>query len=461
MALAAAVALVLLSCGFDADRANIVFVMTDDQPKNTVLAMPNVRSRIAGEGMTFSNAYVTESLCCPSRASILRGQYPHNTGVERNYAPDGGAQTFRENGKEAATVATELRRGGYATALVGKYLNGYDASYKPPGWNYWYAKADPGVPGLKVRKNSTVRNYAGRHGSWGDRLRDKALGFLKRRAGKDKPFALFLWSAQPHLEAGDYAERYSGLYRNAKLPPKPSYDEDVSDKPEWIRSRPPLTGADRNQLNEWHQNQLRSTRQVDDAVGDVLDLLRSKGELSNTYVIFTSDNGTQMGEHRWFSHHGAKSTPYEEAANVPLYVKGPGVPHDAKSNELILNNDFAPTFEAIAGLSPPAYTDGRSVLPAWKGGTLSRTAFLNERPTTDDSPMPPYRAALSKSRTYVHWGTRERNLYVRPQDPYENENAYNPANPPALADRLDALAGCAGDSCRAAEDGPNRTGGVK
>ena len=182
-----------------ASRPNILFVMTDDQPKNTMIAMPQVKSRVRDMGLSLSNAYVSESLCCPSRASILRGQYPHNTGVMRNDPPNGGAQTFRESGKEASTVATMLMQSGYATGLVGKYMNNYDASYKPSGWRYWYAKAD--APGLlqTARENNTVIDYSGDGGNWGDRLDAKAMGFLDRRTDQasDEPFALFLWTGQP------------------------------------------------------------------------------------------------------------------------------------------------------------------------------------------------------------------------------------------------------------------------
>jgi N-acetylglucosamine-6-sulfatase len=460
VALAAAVALVL-SCGPKAEEAaaqtrpNLVFIMTDDQPKGLNGAMPNVMNRIAGEGMSFPNAYVTESLCCPSRASMLRGEYPHNTGVEANGGPNGGVETFRALGEDQNTVATQLRASGYTTALVGKYINGYDASYTPPGWDYFYGRADPSLPGQKVRENDHVIDYTGQPGNWGDRIQNHALDFMNQQAGPGKPpFALLIWTGQPHLTAADYADRYAGLYQNAQLPDKPSYDENVSDKPQWIQNLPPLSSSDMQQLTEWHQNQLRSVTQIDDMVGNVLDSLNANGEMSNTYTVFTTDNGTGMGEHRWWYFHGAKSTPYEEAANVPMFVRGPGIPYGDTSNELVLNQDLAPTFETIAGLTPPSYTDGRNILPAWQGESLLRAAFLNERPVQDGSPMPPYQAALSRSKTYVEWQTGEKEYYDRATDPYEDHNAYNPAVPSRLAVRLAALSRCAGLSCQVAEDVP-------
>ncbi len=188
----------------------------------------------------------------------------------------------------------------------------------------------------------------------------------------------------------------------------------------------------------------------------MLDLLKKRGELDNTYVVFTTDNGTHMGEHRWFGNHGAKNTAYEEAANVPMFVRGPGVRAGSTSGELVLNNDLAPTFARIAGLVPPSYVDGRSLLPVWKGtDPIWRTAILNERPVRDVNPIPPYHATLTQRFTYVEYDTGEKELYDRNNDPYELANAYDPAAPPSgLASRLRALEGCAGDTCRAAEDGP-------
>jgi N-acetylglucosamine-6-sulfatase len=441
-----------------ATRPNILFVMTDDQPKDTMGAMPEVSGRVRGMGMTLSNAYVSESLCCPSRASILRGQYPHNTGIERNGPPNGGVQDFRASGKESDTVATQLRRNGYATGLVGKYMNGYNASYTPPGWAYWYAKADASVPGNPARENGTVIDYAGDGGNWGDRLDTKAMGFLDRRTDQatDKPFALFFWSGQPHLRAADYADRYDGLYSKATLPSKPSFDEaDVSDKPRWVQNLPRMTDQDRQQLTQWRRNQLRSVRQVDDTVGKMLDLLNRRGELDNTYVVFTTDNGTHMGEHRWFTWHGAKNTAYEEAANVPMFVRGPGIRAGTTRDELVLNNDLAPTFAQIAGSTPASYTDGRSLLPVWKGNVSTwRTAVLNERRVQDGNPVSLYSSALTRRHTYVEYNTGETELYDRDADPFELTNISDTAGAPSgLVSQLHALEGCTGATCRSAEDG--------
>src|SRR5215217_6601758 len=407
------------------ERPNILFVKTDAQPFNdTMMAMPEIRERVRDRGMTLPNAYVSESLCCPSRASILRGQYPHNTGVLRNDPPMGGAQTFRGNGKERSTIATLLKQNGYSTGLVGKYMNGYDASYEPPGWSYWYAKADASTAGQKVRENDSVVDFAGKPGNWGDRFKASAMGYLDRRTDQasDGPFAMFFWTGQPHLRAGDYADRYGDLYSSATLDSGPAFDEaDVTDKPKWVQSLDRISDQDKAQLTQWRRNQLRSVRQVDDTVGAMLDLLKRRGELDNTYIVFTSDNSTHMGEHRWFGEHGAKSTAYEEAANVPMFVRGPGIRAGSTSDKLILNNDLAPTFVQIAGLAPPPYADGRSLLPVWEeNAPIWRTAILNERPIKDANPPEAYHSVLDLRHTYVEYAaTGEKEFYDRNTDPYE------------------------------------------
>lgn len=454
---------------------NILFVMTDDQPMDTMMAMPEVKSQVRDRGMTLINAYVSESLCCPSRASILRGQYPHNTDVMRNDPPHGGVKTFQDSG-EKNTVAHWLDNKGYSTALIGKYMNGYDARYMPSGWDYWYAKADASTSGEKVNSNGHVIDFAGKPGNWGDRFKAKAMDYLNRRTDQasDGPFALFFWTGQPHLQAADYANRYAKLYSKASLDPKPSFDEqDVSDKPKWVRNLGRIDARERAKLKQWHINQLRSVRQVDDTVGAMLDLLSKRGELANTYVVFTTDNNTHMGEHRWFGKHGAKNTPYEEAANVLMYVRGPGIPPGSTSDKLVLNNDLAPTFLSIAestsaeGTSLPSFVDGRNLLPVWKNNAPDwRTAIMNERPLTDVVPVPPYHAVITERYTYVEYDTGEKELYDRIADPYEMNSLHNTADPTLLESlhtRLQALEGCAGhspdssnppESCSTAEDTP-------
>ena len=192
-----------------AERPNILFVMTDDQPiQDTMAAMPEVRGRVRDMGVTLPNAYTSESVCCPARASILRGQYPHNTHVLRNGPPEGGVQTFRARGEEDNTVAHWLGREGYSTALVGKYMNGYDASYKPPGWSYWYAKGEPKAGGKEGQRQRPRGRLGWRGRQLGGSLqgkRDGLPGPQDRPGGREAVRAVLLDGSAP--SAGERLRR--------------------------------------------------------------------------------------------------------------------------------------------------------------------------------------------------------------------------------------------------------------
>ena len=442
-------------------KSNILFVMTDDMPHQLVERMPHVRERITARGLELTNAYVSESLCCPSRATFLTGQYPHNTGIYKNGPPNGGWQDFKGFGLEANTVARWVSSAGYRTAFVGKYMNGYDARTVPPHWSYWFARASASMPGKKANDNGNIVNYANNRRSWIDIERKKALEFVDRNTDRasDPRFMLFMWPCAPHLPAGGYPDRYADLYKNEAPNMKPSFNEaDVSDKPQWVRSLPPITNGQRNRLIRLKRDQLRSLRGVDDAVNAVMDKLQSRGELDNTYIVFTSDNGTHMGEHRWRDWQGAKNTAYEEAAKVPFVVRGPGIPAGVSRNHLVLNNDLAPTFARIAGATPPGFVDGRNLLPVWAARPPAtwRTAVLNERPAKTRHPVPVYYAVMTQRYTYVEYATGEKELYDRQDDPYQLRSIHRTADLSLLSDlhgRLRSLKGCAAESCRRAEDG--------
>ena len=443
--------------GTDAtNKPNIVFILTDDQPNRMISHMDNVRTRIRDMGVNATNAYVSQSLCCPSRASIFRGQYPHNTGIEKNGPPGGGYPDFVGNGLDNNTVATNLRQAGYQTGFTGKVMNEYTCPEPMKGFSYFYGKDEPSQPGEKACENGNMIDYTGDGGNWGDRIKNKAMGFLDRNTGGTTgPFALFFWTPQPHLGAADYASRYEGINEcQENLPKGPSWDEaDVSDKPQWVKNLPRIGDAATSELNTLHRNQCKSSVQIDDAVGQILDKLNATNEMDNTFIVFMTDNDTAMGEHRWWSDHGAKNMAYKEGAQVMFYVRGPGVPSNVNTDELYSNNDIAPTFERIAGVTPPDYTDGRSLLTSWRNPSdpLARTALLNERGLKSAGiPVPIYKAIVTKNTTYVEYETGETEHYDHSADPDELNAAGTPSA--ALDAQLDALKACAGDGCTTAEN---------
>jgi N-acetylglucosamine-6-sulfatase len=451
-----------------ATKPNILFVLTDDMNASDLRYMPNTSRLLAERGTRFTNAFVTNSLCCPSRATTLRGQYSHNHLVWGNFLPLGGFQKFRDLGREQSTIATWLDnpnnfpdRVDYDTILIGKYLNGYDdTTYVPAGWDRWHAylgyyEASPDT--YRINENGHINSYDRSRIHDTDLFADKAASFLRNTAG-GAPFFMYLSTNAPHTPAY-VPQRHHGMFSDTPLPRPPSFDEaDVSDKPAWVREKPRLTQGRVDYLRGLYRKRLRSLQSVDEMVGRLVSVLRDTGELSNTYIVFTSDNGYHLGEHRL----EAKATPYEEAIGVPLLVRGPRVPQGVSRSKMVLNNDFAPTFADLAGVTPPSIVDGRSLRPLLSTSSPAswRSAFLVEhRRSQYEGPfarvVPNYDAVRTTNYLYVRYGTGERELYDLGDDPYELRSRHRTASSELksrLASRLDELRGCAAVGCRSAEN---------
>jgi N-acetylglucosamine-6-sulfatase len=467
------------------DGPNVILILTDDLdarllPEHSA-DYPNLR-KLAAEGTTFENAFVTDPLCCPSRATILRGQYAHNHHIVGNWLPQGGgAEKFRDLGHEGSTVATWLQDEGYRTVLVGKYMNDYYGDYVPAGWDDWYAIAG-GHTSVDLNKNGHIRRYDPERYHLDDVLADKAAGYVRRSSDDGAPFFMWVGTQAPHAPATP-APRHEETFPEARLPRSPSFDEeDVSDKPDWVRDNPSLDQGWIAPMEDLYRKRLQSMLAVDEMVGRLVAALKARGELENTYIFFTSDNGWHAGEHRLTP---GKWTAYEEDTRVPLIVRGPGVPAGRTLEHLVLNNDLAPTFADLAAATEatPPFVDGRSLRPLLTNGTPPaddwRSAFLVEArteilgptavPVLSGDPLPEDwqrapredwgRPGLEAVRTgehlYVEYGTGERELYDLKGDPYQLENRYESAAPELLSrlkGRLAALRGCSGDDCRAAED---------
>lgn len=454
-----------------AERPNIVFLMTDDMDEKLLTKMPAVQSGLVRNGVKFNNAFVTLSLCCPSRATALRGQYAHNHNVTTIAPPEGGELRFRELGRDQSTIATWLQSDDvqldYKTGLVGKYLNQYNGEYVPPGWDEWYGTVGNGEgrDGNTLNENGTIRNYEEYPT---DLYRDKALGFIRNA---DQPFFLWVGYQAPHAPAPP-APRHADLYTDLQLPQPPSFNEaDVSDKPLWVRSLPTLTTQDVNRFTTLQRNRVRSLQAVDESIDAIMDELRAQGELSNTYFVFTSDNGLNMGEHRWTK----KIAPYEESIGVPLVVRGPGVQKNVTRNHIVTNNDFAPTFADFGQAETPDFVDGKSfrsllgatppATSAWRRATLIERLYQGSwtpggPPGKPDRDMPTFVALRTETQTYVKYATGERELYNLPGDPYQLNSRHVGAPPQVIAQFdawLEALRDCTGTYCRNAESRQDAT----
>jgi arylsulfatase A-like enzyme len=362
-------------------------------------------------------------------------------------------------------VATWLDQAGYRTALVGKYINGYAHSLNdstdyrdiPPGWDRWYANAS--------RDNwAQCLNENGEKGCYREHpdaiLTEKAEGFVRANEGSAAPIFLWLAFSAPHGPA-PYMHQDRNKFGDTPLPNSRSFnEEDVSDKPAWVRSMPPLTREEISDHTRFYRDRLRSLQAVDRAVGRLIDVLADTGRLDNTYVVFWTDNGYHMGEHR-LSGLGSigKSTPYVEDIRVPLIVRGPSVPQ-AKRPELVLNTDIAPTFARLARTQPADFVDGRSFVSLLRGETPPwRTAGLIENRGSNKPDRPPFAGMITADTSYVEYTNGEKEYYDLQADPYQLQNTYNDVkdtDPTLIADletRLEALGSCKKEGCRAAENG--------
>jgi arylsulfatase A-like enzyme len=454
----------LLLTGFDAQatgsvvKPSIVLVLTDDMEAGLVEHMPNVKELIVRQGATFARAYVNFPLCAPSRATILTGKYARNTGVMTN-----GHQPFYHAGQPDRTVAVWLHEAGYRTGYVGKYLNAYPSpapkSYVPPGWDYWLGRLPPDrdAYGYEVNESGQTIRYGYDASDYvTDVYAGKALGFVRQALSDGVPFFLALAVHAPH-DPSTPAPRHAALFPDLMAPRPPSLDEDdVSDKPSYIRDLSPLSAGRIASVDRDYRNRVRSLQAVDEAVKALVGLLDEAGQLARTYLVFSSDNGLVLGLHRA----SGKGLPYEEVIRMPLHVRGPGVAPGLVLEHLVGNVDLAPTFAAWAGAPVPDDVDGRSFAPLLGGGSPGPEAWRQAYPLifarTRSAPLAPaWRGVRTRDHLYVEYDTGERELYDTWADPYQLENLAGSADPALLA-RLSALTAdlstCSGTTCWTGEN---------
>jgi N-acetylglucosamine-6-sulfatase len=457
--------------------------MTDDQENATLRYMPQTRALIAHQGVRFNDAQASFTLCCPSRATFLTGQYAHNHGVLGDSAPAGGWYKFNKDGKEAADLPVALQRAGYNTALIGKYLNGWGSDSPiskppppPPGWTQFYGGVGRTVYsmwGFTIAHNGHAHTYPNDPSNPAayqtNVLTNLATRQIRRFAGRRRPFMVSVFPAVPHYEENPAvrrgfirpAPRYRGAFPGLQLRRTPSFNErDVSDKPPYIRQRPLLTPRLITKLTRQNRGRVQSLLSVDDMVGRIVAELRRTGQLANTVIVFTSDNGFVQGQHRIF--HG-KIVPYGDSPRIPLIFRGPGFLRNAKSRAVVANIDLAPTLLRLAHAEPLIPPDGISLLPLLEGKTTStgRDLLLEDLDKTSvgeegtgGGHYEPYQAVRTSRWLYVDYTDPRQGveLYDLRTDP---DNLHNLAYDPRFAGirlrlrrRLDAIRNCAAASCR-------------
>ncbi|WP_346152365.1 sulfatase [Nonomuraea recticatena] len=445
-------------------RPNILFVLVDDLEYGVLQNFPNITGQLVQQGVSFDHMFVTNSWCCPSRASILRSQYVHSHTVWTNTAPEGGFDRFHTAGLERSTIGTWMKDAGYRTAMMGKYLNHYPgktatADYVPPGWDEWYVPVKRLYEeyDYTLNENGDVEEYGWEEDDYlTDVLTREAEDFV---TSDDEPFFLYLAPVAPHNPANP-ARRHVSAFPGVKAPRPPSFNQqNVEEEPAWLRGRPLLDPEAEARVDERYGRRMRSMLGVDDMVATLVEALRRTGKLENTYLFFASDNGFHLGTHRLQQ---GKTTPFEEAVKVPLVVRGPGVKPGSTIHAMAQTVDLAPTFAELGGARTPDFAEGRSLVPLLRGLTPTpwrRNALIEfTRPANKRSarqtPVPAYAALRTETHTYVRYETGEIQLYDLTQDPYQLHNLARTAPADLLANlqaRLDMMRACSGATCRTAD----------
>jgi N-acetylglucosamine-6-sulfatase len=411
---------------------NIVLILTDDQRVGTLWAMPKVRHLLGDHGITFKNAFVSNPICCPSRASILTGLYSHTTRVYHNATalPFGGWKAF----DPTSTVATWLDAAGYRTALLGKYLNGYTGTSIPPGWDRWFVTyRDSAYYDYTASDNGVLRQFGSKPSDYGTTvLAERAVSFIES-TDPTTPLFLHLSPHAPHAPSIPAPGDGTAFGDLGKFRP-PNYNEEhVGDKPKHIRELPLMDKEVRKKVDKSRLLQYRSLLAVDRAVADVVAALEATGRLSNTLIVFTSDNGMAWGEHRWHR----KVVPYEESIRVPMVIRfDPALGAARADSNLVLNIDLAPTFAEVAGLPSPI-AEGRSLVPLFASPDVAwRSAFLIEHKRAAKHEPPTYCGIRTERYVFVEYSTHEKELYDLAVDPYQLLNRAKKPSYQALRNTL-------------------------
>ena len=442
-------------------RPNIILINLDDADENLLtpemLAVYPAFNDLAKRSIHFTNLHVTTPFCGPSRASLFRGQYAHRTGVRVNIPESplslklkGGYSEFLRQGHDHDELGVWLKRGGYRTMMLGKYHhNGFDF-VKPDGFDDFYVSNGglyKGVYEFTTREDphgKPRRNPEDQYRT--DRECDDAVALLQQhsqrreqqtKAGKvAQPFFMYYAPIAPHRPSGnDFTlmvdeKKYGDWQPDLKLPQSPDFNEsDMFDKPTH-RQSPPYTEKELETLEHEHLCRARAIKSVDDFVERLVNELKAQGMYDNTWIMLTSDNGYQMGQHRMHS----KLDPYRMSTTSPLFVCGPEVSEAAKAKHLLAHIDICPTILDLAECKKPDFLDGKSFIdlirdPAAHEENLWREPVVleNWQVKRNRKQFLPgmYSGLRYYDKVYIEWCTGEREFYDHATDPFELENSYD------------------------------------
>jgi N-acetylglucosamine-6-sulfatase len=388
-------------------RPNVLMIVTDDQPVGMTRLMPTL-DRAPGF-VRFSSYYANNPLCCPTRATLLTGQYSHHTGVETNLV----ASRF----DDSSTLASWLDAAGYETGLFGKYLNGYPwnrgSGYVPPGWDRWSAfTPDAAYYDYTLVGERSQRRYGSSPREYStDVLAAQVDEFIR---SAEAPFFAYFAPYAPHAPRTP-APRHRGAFAAVDVKLPRNFNRVASDAPRWWAARPRLDAADARRATK---DQWRSLLAVDDAIARFMGTLEERGQSDDTVIVFLSDNGYSLGSHRnpW------KDCAYEECVHLPLLVRWPGHTEGGTIDALTSSIDIAPTIAELAGVSPSAPTDGHSLVPLLGGEQDAEAGPILLRHVKYPRVAPSFWGVRTRRWTFVVYESGERELYDNRADPDQLHN---------------------------------------
>lgn len=464
---------------------NFLVLVTDDQSRHEFNreTMPNLFRLIVDEGAIFDEFTVNTPVCGPSRATLLTGRYPHNHGVQ---FCDTDPESFKkwdayfENGWADNDAGSIFQRSGYRTSMIGRYVNSYgqDAimrsafgergheQYLPSGWDDFWVPLTLAYQQFDVVDGENYIEYGTDEPAFRTDIEfAEAIGSLDDAADSGRPFMTHLWVGAPHSSViqnePTFAPRHEDSFEDALAPRLPNRNEaDFSDKPDLLQGLGGIPDSVLNVFDNRQRSRLRSLQAVDEGIADVIAQLERRGQLENTYVIFVSDNGFHLGQHRLRS----KMAPYEDSVNVPMAIRGPGIDPGQEFDQVVSMVDILPTMMDLAGEEIPSDIDGQSFAHILTGdGDAFRDQVLVEHwtqhPSQYANPNDPservairfeYQMLRSPTEVYIRWHTGDREYYDLRSDPYQLENGIDRLDRSTrrgFEDELDALVECEGEQC--------------
>ncbi|KAJ7268531.1 alkaline-phosphatase-like protein [Mycena rebaudengoi] len=484
---------------------NIVFILTDDQDLllDSLDYMPNVKELLTDKGAYYRRHYCTVSLCCPSRVSLLTGKAAHNTNVTSVQPPYGGYQKFVQEGLNSDYLPIWLQKAGYNTYYTGKLMNGHTIeNYKAPfvqGFTKSSFLLDPGMYNYlnSIWQTGTDAPQIFPKQHIQDLTNERAYALLDDAVQQDVPFFLTIAPVAPHAQFIDNLtnpplftdisppipqEKFKNLFADAKVPRTPNFNPDVPSGGSWIKDLPELDEATLTYNDAFYVKRLQALTGVDEMVKGVVERLAASGILSSTYIVYTTDNGYHIGQHRL---QPGKMCPVEEDHNIPLIIHGPGVPAGAVVESVTTHTDLAPTFLRLLGVDlrddfdgVPIPVSAREIAEARRDVAKSEQVNMefwglivarNEGNSGSFAPQnQTYKAirvvGASYSLAYTVWCDNDHELYDLTTDPYQMNNLLGAARAtdvsrrpitvdiPQLVARLDALMmvlkSCKAQACR-------------